>query len=508
MKSFIHFFIFHFFVFFFFQHTSLHSAGIHDDFVPQTGIPRQLREIVNENRDIALPPVRHDIESIIEDLFPPIDSKEDVRIAEILWQNRVARGTQIPAGTYIFDKTDHLNILLSHEQLKEDILFLFDLLRHGYGGYYYFGGDNVFLPIRNEMLQQLIGMDNPLQVSSFLNNIILPSFRGVITDNHFQIQKNRFVSPNHSLYLTNEFIIYKNENIFITEIDGVLHRINKVTHNGQQLNGILPTITSNGVFCWTFGLIKEVQLNSVSNAFSGTEITVYMENTVTGEVHSRTVGLNFINSPMHQTHPIIEISESDGVTIMLNRNLSYTNSISNSIIELTNFFRSAAELQDKPVLIIDLRCSNGGDPLYARDWVRLYTGHEPDSSLFYIVSNRQQSLVETELKDFNIPYTVSVEGRLDKVFREIISHTNSATEHSFDISLQVPIQNNNFVIVLIDKNVASAGEIFIGYLRQLKKCVICWNKYNGSSCYRRHRQSAASAQLSGCYFWHTNEPSP
>ena len=310
------------------------------------------------------------------------------------------------------------------------------------------------------MLERLTATDNPLQVSSFLNSIVLPSFRGVVSDNHFQIHNSRFWSVNHSLYMSEEFNLYKDENVFFTIIDGALHRILEVTHNGQPVDGVLPTISADGSFCWVFGLVKEV-------GRSVTEISVSLENSISGLVHSHSVKLNFVYNPRQPTRPLSEVYEISGVTVMVNRTLNNMYPIAEQI----NFFRSATLLRDKPVLIIDLRDNNGGNLLFPSDWVRLYTGHETKRNLFNIISDRQRSLVETEFRNFFTPHSETLQDNLRSSLNALTSPVSSSDVLSSTIKdppLQVPIQNENLVIVLINKNIISAGEAFIGHLRQLE----------------------------------------
>jgi len=100
------------------------------------GIPEELRAIMDANREIALPPLHPDFESMIDSLFTAgFNPETAARVAEVL--SRQAEGG---AGTARANPTG----ALSHALIADEINYLFDLLRYLYVGYQLFGGDEVF----------------------------------------------------------------------------------------------------------------------------------------------------------------------------------------------------------------------------------------------------------------------------------------------------------------------------------------------------------------------------
>jgi len=440
--------------------------------VPEGVIPSELRQIIDENRRIALPPPHPDLENIMGRFAPPIDEGEDARIAGILRQKR--RGQmhgrsplQGLGGCFRgISGAGHLDAFLTHEQLGADIRFLFDLLRHGYGGYWYFGGDDVFLPIREAMLGRLAGMSKPLQVSSFLNDLILPALRGVIADKHFQVHDITFWAPSHVLYMNEEFILRRRGSGFVTEIDGALHRVLEVRDgNAGLVDGILPTLTPEGEFAWAFGLVR------ADGRRDAVEITVLLENTGTGESHSRRVNLPWVPAaPRRPNYPISVTREVGGITVLENRTLVARAD------DLADFFYSGYLLRDRPVLIMDLRGNSGGLSSLPRRWVGIYTGQEPTGTLLFAASSRR-SQVMAELHEFFVPYHASVmlrEARAGSAETEAVCRCRiqefmpRGLSVNMGVPRQIPIPNENLVIVLTDNDAASGGDLFAGYLRQLE----------------------------------------
>ena len=457
---------------------SLHSAGIRDDFVSQTGIPRQLREIVNENRKIVHPQPHPDLVNIIDGYVFSVNFEEDAKIAKIVKERRgIAQGWR-----YNFNfgsVTDPLDILLTHEQIYEEIHLIFNLLRNGYAAYKYFGGDDVFFPIRDSALEKLAGMDNPMRVSTYFNNILnLLLGSGAIADNHFHISNMTYGIPKLIPYMNNNLILRRNpshENSFITEIDGTFYKVLEVLRDAQPIEGILPTITQDGEFAWAFGLVTvdrwqnsatfrhDFFHNNGQNVF---DITVILENTDTGISHSRVITLQAVDVPVRQSgSSMITTQTSNGVMIIENRTLS-----ARSQEDLADFYNSASAFRDKPVAIIDLRGNKGGQGEYPSEWVRLYSGQTPTGSLFY----SHKSQVVDELLGLSRANNSSI------TEMDIEDEYYDDSTGLLPISTQEIIKNENVIIVLMDKDTASAGELFVRNLRQLENVLFVGTNTKGA----------------------------
>ena len=439
---------------------NLFPSSIREESVPKTSIPKELRQIVDENRNIALPQPHLDIYDIMSGYRLHIDEEEDIRIAEILklrlGQN--VKGWKIP---FIIGNTknntveDPLDILLTCKQMEEDICFLFELLRYGYGSYQYIGGDNVFIPRKDSALKKLTDMCDPLHVSSFFMNIIDPSLTGLIKDYHFCLTNLSYVPWSHVPYMSSDFILRNYEGSFFIEIDNVLYRILEITQDSIPINGILPTLTQEGEFAWVFGLIAEDRRQKVI------EISILFENIITGEIHSKSVNLSNVAIPVQRDTPMISIRENNGVTIMENKTM-----YARSHEESTSFFHSATELRGKPVLIIDLRGNGGGQGGYPRHWFRLFTGYEPVGAMIF---NYPNSKVSEALLGFD--HTVESQTELNSPIE------NFSEEWEFPPQI---IPNDNLVIVLMDKNTASAAELFAGNLRRLENVLFVGTNTKGA----------------------------
>ena len=424
----------------------------------EISLPGELRQIINKNRAAAFPPPHPNLEDIIAGYTRTgFDEEEDNRIAKIVQREIHARlVSDNPSVIYFYF---YAEAFLAHEQLAEDIDFLFDLLRHAYGGYLFFGGDDVFLPVRDAILERLAGMDNPLELSRF-PGILFDGLADVVADNHFQMLLFAIgLSPNR-LHMNSEYILRRDGNGFTTEISGTTYRVLEVTpietapdqrfpKNTQPpplpSGGIMPTLTSDGELAWAFARVTRLRRQAA------VEITVLLENTVTGERHSRPVSLQMTRGFFSLDSPAFAIHEAEGITVLENRNLC--------CCLAEDFLRSACELRDRPILIMDLRGHTGGRATFPHDWVRIYTGHDPARSLFFASTSNPATRTLEEFHGISIPY--------DDVQTQRVSG-------------QMPIPNENLVIVLTDNSTSSAGELFVGYLRQLENVLVIGTNTSGT----------------------------
>ena len=384
-------------------------------------LPSELRELVNANRAIALPPPVHNLSAVLSSLRTTnLCAETDRAVAQRIVQSRESEKPR-PAT-------------LTHEQIISELDFLFNLLRYSYGAYEYFGGDNVFLPLKGSMLEQLSEMSNPLSVHSYITNFLVPSLRSVIADNHVAID-NHVMSIRSQFYMNENFILRKTESGFITEIDGQTYRFLETTLDGQVVNGILPTLTRDGEFVWAFGYVvyNILPADAISPRI---ELAVSLKNIQTHTVYYRIIPLRTIpNASRLSTQPYA-ITKRDGITILSNRRLNQS---------MQSFVETGAKLRENPVLIIDLRGHRGGFRNYARLWIQQYTGQNIGSSVF--AGNRLESAASN-------------------VFAHRVREGN--LQWFSILPRRQVIQNENLVIVLTDNAVASAGDSFVGMLRQLE----------------------------------------
>ncbi|MCL2772941.1 MAG: S41 family peptidase, partial [Oscillospiraceae bacterium] len=155
---------------------------------------------------------------------------------------------------------------------------------------------------------------------------------------------------------------------------------------------------------------------------------------------------------------------NSGIPILINRSLSETDADSTN--KLNEFVATGSKLRSNPIQIIDLRWNIGGNDGYAKQWVQNYTGISPANPFFWTTLLSDTALDINNNGGGNSPMPGTQ-------WANILSPT------------QKPIPNNNLLIVLTDGQCCSAGESFVGYLRQIDNvifvgvptmgCLLCGN---------------------------------
>ena len=75
--------------------------------------------------------------------------------------------------------------LISHKGAKEDISYVFEILKYSYGPYEYFGGDKVFNVIEEDILNKLSYEEKITKDK--IKDLLVEGLEPVINDGHFRI---------------------------------------------------------------------------------------------------------------------------------------------------------------------------------------------------------------------------------------------------------------------------------------------------------------------------------
>ena len=435
-------------------------------------ITPELRAIMETGRNTAFPPLHPDFWEITAGFLTPFDPDEDLRVSETVRLNAdpdfttyTRRGKDLPEpGIQIFGR-------ITREEAVEDVQFLFDILRNGYSGYGYFGGDSAFLPARDSVLADLAGMGNLIQKDAFLN-LLARTLGSLVTDNHFILHNVVLGALKHVPYMNGDIIMRRTEAGLVTEIDGRTYRVlGTELLDGAPVEAIMPTLTNDGEIAWAFGRLM---------GYPDREITVLLEDEQSGERLSRLVSLSRVESPWLGSDTLLSMRKEAGITVLENRRmLSDGWENDGELYEAyTEFYRSGLEMRDKPILILDIRSHGGGFPYLAYQWISGYAGLEPDEQAafmpFVLATHTEQALSEAfypDDPDFSFDYErlPDLQVRYNRWAEDPDRRAQWILPEEWDDNL---LSNNNFVIALTDYHVGSAGERFVGYLRQLENVLV------------------------------------
>ena len=412
-------------------------------------LPETISEIVYRNRNEAFPPIVAGAAEVLNSfLTPNLDPSTDAEIVERI--RRHSESDYPPPTT------------LTHEEIAYELDFMFLLLRYSYGAYGYFGGDEVFIPLKESMLEQLAQMSDPLDVDSYFYDLLVPNLQSVIADNHVAIFTESFetigsMGVRSQLYMNNDFILQKDETGYILEIDGEIYRVGGITLcDGLQIYGVLPTLSRDGELVWAFGHV--LYGLAVDAVIAPVEISVTLECVITGNSHNMYLNLYPVANANISHRDMYAITESNGIPILRNRRLQQFDGDP----PVQHFADTGAALRDEPVLILDLRGHSGGGDGYAADWIYQLTGYSPNYGMMF-THMRLYTLTACEINPW---ITATLPPRWDV-------WDTPADLHRF-------ISNENLVIVLTDNAIGSAGDSFVGFLRQLENVLIVGTNTSGT----------------------------
>lgn len=352
---------------------------------------------------------------------------------------------------------------ISTQEARHDVEYLFYLLSHGYSGYGYFKTKGDFDQAKTALLTELETRAtwSPEDFSAVIHNHL--SF---IRDCHFQIGDIWYF--NHKNFWHAPVELWKTKGEYFFVFDGTLWNVIQV--NGKTPEEfIFPSLNSNGEPVYRLGVLSShlpepltVKAVDVPNGNEKTfEIELYHS-------YSRFKG-------------IFSEDNVSGIPVISVRSFSDTHTD-----ELEQFVLTGSTYKDEPFLILDIRNNTGGSTHWPLQWIGRFTGELPQGWFISTDLNSKtvmmgqvnmfRQLLETHPDTES--YVASLhyaEGQVDLFERTGVPPYWST--YTFP-SIQL-ISNTTTVIVLTDEWTASAGEGFVGYLRQLENVIFVGENSTG-----------------------------
>jgi len=436
-------------------------------------LPAGLAEIVARNRAIAFPPPRDDFWQAASGLLTPgLDREADARVAEILRRAPAAAfygGRSYPAGTP--------GGVLSPAEAQADALFFFDLLRQGYAGYGFFGGDDVFLPLRAAVLAGISAAGAEIAAGAFLSMLADP-LRGVIADNNFAIQSARFPAPSLVPYMREELVIRRatdsfGQSFFQADFYGEPSRIaGAFLKDGTPVDCVVPTLSSEGELLYTFGLLAES--GPMRRQDPIVMVDVLFERLRDGETSVHELILHKVNTPIPiARHFPLRRRDQGGIAALENRSLwPALGDESEARAALAEFRESGRSLRGAPAAILDMRWNSGGWAALAREWIAGFAGEDPGESPAF-VSFALDSLAAEALAASASPWLPAA--RADSGDDRVpgwISPEPAVGALPNGLGASGLLADDSLLIVLVDGSVRGEAERFLGYLMRMENVLV------------------------------------
>jgi len=435
-----------------------------------------------QNRNITTPPMSSTLTDILNnalirreditrpskaDLIPLTTGREvtmsehDIAYYRLSFFNRYTSPDQLPYDT---------NVPL----VNYDVDLFFSSLSSLYAQYIYFGGDEVFLPIRDHIMYTIEQRTHwePYELEELLYESLSP----VIVDSVFHLGNRRFRGGMEILQYNRQFSRSEN-GFFCTEhelyvYELVLQCIPDLYINIQD-SFRFSMDESGEIFFYTLVIALPAPAN---------EFPVYYLQIVYEDGTYEIVPLDMLASirsrgdrrPISNFYPpSFEVMQGIPVVaieifglLSLDDTLFGATLIPQSSRSARQFLDIAEQLRDEPVFILDLRNNGGGYGLLADQWLHQLTG--------YIIPPNFNNLAISSYND-HVEWFIETAGQYHPIptfFDE--NHT----------TLILPpcevIANDQLIIVLVDRFTASAGERMVDFAFSMENVLVIGQNTGGA----------------------------
>jgi len=357
--------------------------------------------------------------------------------------------------------------LITYYEAMADVEVLFDVLRYVYGAYTYFGGDEVFDPIKASILEEISHFDT-LSPTRDLFLILHTHLSQVINDNHFWMQG--YSLGIESIFYKNSDIVFDKTNrgfrnresgLYIEEVIG--HDIDyifrlKADEAGQLFYSPVIYVIHDGYFSYLLDIVLVYE--------GGIQEEVTLRVPAPTRTHWGTVtDLRYVDDI-----PIVNLAWMMGMSA-----IPYG--------EYARQFLSFAEmLRDEPVVIVDIRSNSGGMSILSIKWLYLLTGEIIHGNYITLVNWDYYMDYHWEpwgdSPDIN-PFYFS-EDDWDELAFLTDDYGNFNNFLVSNMGERRIIERDQILILLVDRHTSSAGEMFADMVFNIKNTLVIGQNTSGT----------------------------
>jgi Peptidase family S41 len=357
----------------------------------------------------------------------------------------------LPPGSSDFNTSA---VFISPHDALQEIDFLFKLIKYGYGGYQFFGGDEKFQAAKNKIDQEILTETNEGKLPLARYLAMITNHLNFIQDGHFRIGEVNLCKK-YNYYTTDQYI-------FNEDNQGIYANINKKKHYLVTVNGQDPaafiklSLTKAGKIVYQLGMVSDSEDYSI-------DLNMVFDNNIQETAVLERQNSYYINGAVYDHY------ELSGIPVIQNCSLNPT---PENIGTLRKFVSEANQFNKYKVVILDLRSNSGGSDSYAAAWCRHLTSNNilGDWVMGKLVTN---TALKLHLNTIEANEDESTIQEMKASLKELKS-TEDTTFPGWSplyFSKGLKVNNRNFLVVLMDSYTASAGEDFIKYLRQMNQVI-------------------------------------
>ncbi len=359
---------------------------------------------------------------------------------------------------------------LTYEEAEIDVDYLFRVLKTSYAPYEYFGGDEVFNKAKENILSELGALGSEIRKNQ-LESAIIKNL-GFMTDSHFALNNYSGIDFAEYVYYYDAtrrefrkddkgfFTVVKDERYYIGTADEQYLKLT-VGKSGELVYGIIALAPEGGIYT----LPQEIELFSDSS------------------YDSLSFKLRWVTDSYSYSNTLTWNREVDGIPLTGIGAMMVDNDY--CIDDMNDFVNRAKELRDEEVIILDLRGNGGGLSTISYMWLyNLTNGAEVEGeySMIYYMSMLNYLVTEgndQEIIDALLKFDFFEEN--PDLKDELLSEEEE-DEYGEGYVVETEDSWNEYegtVLVLCDKAVSSAGEMFILELMDVENVVVFGTNSNG-----------------------------
>jgi hypothetical protein len=363
--------------------------------------------------------------------------------------------------------------LLTAEEAIEDADVFFDVLRYYYGAYLYFGGDEVFLSVRERIIEELSEQD--VWTFGRFKLLLITSLSDIVFDNHFYIDGWQMGATSTVLVSDEVFIKEergfrkKDSSNYVVDIDG--HDVEEIFRLAMNENGeffYLPIITRKGNVDKTYDLTM--------NYDNGIKETIELNAHKSTPFPPQDSSLEYV-----ENIPVISLRSMGFPDMVIG--MYDLQAMEDSI----RFLSFAEELHEENIVILDIRSNTGGNPYLSQMWLKLFIGEDiPNNYIgLFTEPTAADMTIEEEIELLALAGVFQYDS--DSPFHELAEYFRALNQpkpfsdyHSIKNTIpKSVVSNDKLIILLVDNYTGSAGEGFVDYILSIENTLIIGQNTEG-----------------------------
>lgn len=364
-----------------------------------------------------------------------------------------------------FNNSSKHTLSIDKDKAFEDIDYLFSLLKFGYSAYNFFGGDEVFLNAKKNILLSVEDLNEDIIYKDQLLKILLSNL-DFIQDSHFIIEDYKLCTYTR-YFSTREYSFHKDKKGFYTYLNGGKSYLKNINKDGVSCY-MKESLDENGDTVYKLGILSDTSDISVP-------LELLFE--YNDDLIEKNISL-FEYIPIYEEQEKAYIYYKIDDTPVLKLNSLCPMSPDDNSIEA--FLRDSKKLRGQDKFIIDLRGNIGGSMINVEKWLKGFTGKRLKKDIIEagLYTNTSISLSrekfqakENQAEELKIICLDKIDSYENKNYFPGWSPVKYRSSKA--------MKNSTNIVVLVDKKTASAAEFLVHYLRKLENVTVIGTLTNG-----------------------------